>query len=125
MSCLTGDKKLLGLVEVETERVIVACNRKLNSIYGYRSDARRQYCKQWLTAATRKWQRFWRFLGFRKPVMRDAIKDFYGGQYPVSFDVSMTYGLQEKNCKDLLRAAQATNNSTMLISIEGARTCSL
>lgn len=125
MSCLTDGKNTLGLVRVETDKVIAACNKMLNSIYEYRSNARRLYCQQWLAAATKRRQRFWRFFGCRKPVLRDALKDFYGGQFPVSFDVSMTYGLQERNCKDLLRAAKATNNSTMWISNEGARTCRL
>jgi len=125
MSCLTDDKNTLGLVRVETDKVIAACNKKLNSIYAYRSDARRQYCQQWLTAATKSWQRFWRFLGYKKPVLRNALESFYGGQFPTSFDVSITYGLQEQNCKDLLRAAKATNNSTMWISNEGARACNL
>jgi len=126
MSCLTDDKNTLGLVRVETDKVIAACNRMLNSIYEYRSNARRKYCQQWLTAATKRWQRFWRFFGFRKPVLRDALEDFYhGGQFPASFSVSIIYSLQEQNCKDLLRAAKATNNSTMWISNEGARTCRL
>jgi len=125
MSCLTDDKNTLGLVRVETDKVILACNKMLKSIYDYRSDARREYCRQWLTAATKRWQRFWRFFGFRKPVLRDALENFYGGQFPTSFDVSIKFGLQERNCKDLLRAAKATNNSTMWISTEGVRTCRL
>lgn len=125
MSCLTDDKNTLGLVRVETDKVIVACNKMLKTIASYRSDARREYCQEWLTAATKRWQRFWRFFGFRKPLLRDAIYDYYHSQHPPSFMVSMTYGLQEMNCKDLLRAAKATNNSTMWISNEGARACRL
>ena len=125
MFCLNDDKNTLGFVRVETDKVIAACNKKINSIYTYRSNSRRQYCQQWLDDATKRWQYFWRFLGCKKPLLRDALEAFYGGQYPFSFEVSITYGSQEQSCKDLLRVAKATNNSIMWISNKGAKACDL
>lgn len=126
--CLIDEKKTLGMIRVETESVISACNRTLNDINKRRSTSRRTFCNQWLASATKSWQRYWRWFGFRKPVLRNALFEFYHSRYhhfPPSFYTSLTWGLQEQDCRKLLRAAKATKHRTMWISTTGASICGL
>lgn len=48
---LCTSEKPLGMIRVDADKVIIACNNTIRSIHEYRSDARRKYCNKWLTAA--------------------------------------------------------------------------
>lgn len=123
MSCF-DDKKTLGMVRVETSKVIVACNKTLKRIYAHRSKARRDYCQDWLDSSMKKWKILWRWFGFSKPTFRDAIYDYYHkNKYPPVFTVSMAYSIQEDECEKLLRAAKATDGLSMWLSVNGANVC--
>ena len=124
MSCLTDDKTTLGMVRVETNKVIVACNDTLKGIRAYRSKARREYCQEWLKSATTSWKRFWWM--FRKPTFRDAIYSYYHSDrgFPRTI-VRLSHKLQELECKKILRAAQATTGVSMWLSVDGVNICNL
>lgn len=122
---LCTSEKPLGMIRVDADKVIIACNNTIRSIHEYRSDARRKYCNKWLTAANKSWQRFWRWFGFSKPVLRDALIAYYGPRLSQAMEDRLTYSLQEQDCKQLLRAAIATDHATMWVSTNGARSCKL
>jgi hypothetical protein len=127
MLCLSEEN--LGMVRVETALVISACKKQLQNIYKKRSNMRRAYCEEWLKEAEFYWCRFWRFLGYEKPVLRNALYNYYGGMsrgyHSYSFEVKITYRQSEIDCEKLLHAAQVTKNPTMWISPEGVKVCRL
>lgn len=119
MLCSANNEfKSLGFIEVKTHDVILACRNIIRDIDRMRSNMRRDYVTNHMASSEKWWKYFWRMLGFSRPTRRNAIADFYG--VGLAFDIQMLCGRQYFKCKALLRAASATSQPTMLISVDSA-----
>jgi hypothetical protein len=119
-----SSEQLLAMTEVNKEDVITACQAVIRSIAEHSSIMRRKCCYEWLASQEKSWQSFWRFFGYKKPTLRDAISHYY--QYDYEWNFVPYYCLVRKNdCQALLRTARATPGQTMWISDAGVRACSL
>jgi hypothetical protein len=119
-----ANEQLLAMTEVNKEAVITACESVIRSISEHSSIVRRKCCYEWLASQEKNWRSFWRFFGYKKPTLRDAIVNYYNYEREWHF-VSCYCLAQKSGCCSLLRTARATLGQTMWISDAGVRTCSL
>lgn len=109
---------------VDKNHVIQRCQKTLNDIYFWRSQHRRKYVEKYLQSMKFWHQYFW-WLGVPQPTRRNAIFSYYhGSKIPASFTGTITYGLQETKCKELLDAALIAKKD-VLVSSDGIRICNL
>ena len=123
---ICSEEKILGMVRVNKKNVINSANGTLRSIYRSRSDHRRQYVSEYIASAMWYWKYIWRWMGFKKPSRRDALFSYYhSSTLPPHFEARMLCGRQESQCEKIIRVANATRNTTMWISTEGANSINL
>jgi cytoplasmic iron level regulating protein YaaA (DUF328/UPF0246 family) len=116
----------LGMVQVETHRLIKACEATIESIKLGREKLKKQYIQEILEEKLRVYNKSW-FKRFKKePTEEDAIYRYeHGDWYRSSHSVKHTYKNQEEACKKLLNAAKASYLPYIWVSTESISYCNL
>lgn len=66
-----------GYIDAYPEDVVTECKKRLSTINNMRSDLRRHFVHQYLYEKTKSWRYFWKYLGFKKPTKKMALKVYY------------------------------------------------
>jgi hypothetical protein len=115
----------LGLAQYDKEIVIKSCNNALKSIYKSRRLLRKEVIQEILDKEIWWWEHLWKWIGYKRPTKKMAMRIFLKSPIPLSCSIAITYGKSESICKEILRMCKACKEDKIWLSSKAVTRCRL